>query len=472
MFGDAANGVHHRLNLLPLLTHPTEGRGRFGQALVELLDAVGGAQAVLAALLGDSTGMPRALRCLLTASGHALRRRRQLGRRRRDLTDLVLLVFDLGQRPAGLSIEGQHGIADPHRLLIDAQQAGAQLHNRNVQRPADGGKLVAPLYRHFDTQVAVTQRLGEGGNATGAVANGRLQAREQINCHGHQNAEDHRQRDELHVGGFMVVVEAPVKRVKRLLAQVRRTAGQSIDTLFKLFRLELDAPAENAVINHLQLGFQHLFCGSVFVRPRLQLFGKLGEQQACRLVHLLLGIVDTATQITHLQTALQAELPRRHRRLSDTGQATDTLDQVWHLLGGKLHEHVGFKPGVENQPAVHGDLFAQCLDQIQHRREPLVAIRPPANGAQRCSVQAGNCRLQRLETIHCVCRCAFTDQRRIDALKRFGDARDASIDIGHRFFGSRGWLAQDIGGFPAGRVIALSGQFNVEVVERQQLTHA
>ncbi len=288
-------------------------------------------------MLSNLTRLPGALRCLLTASGHALGSGSQFGGCCSDLTDLLLLVLDFGERPAGLSTERQHGVADANGFLIDAQQAGAQLHHRDVQRAADGSQLVTALHSHFHTQVAVTQGFSQRGDASGAVANRGLQTGEQIDRHDHQNTEDQRHRDKLRVGALMVVIEASVERLKRLPAQLRRAASQGVDALFELFRLELDTAAENTVINHLKLRFQHLHYCSVLVSPRLQLLGKLGQQQAGSLLHLVLGIIDATTQVAHLQTALQAELTRCHRRLPHTRQTTDTLDQVRHLLGGELH---------------------------------------------------------------------------------------------------------------------------------------
>ncbi|RMR52970.1 hypothetical protein ALP85_200054 [Pseudomonas syringae pv. syringae] len=333
-------------------------------------------------MLGNLTRLPGAFRCLLTTSRHALGSGGQLGGCCGDLADLLLLVFDFGERPAGLGIQRQDRIADTYGFLIDTQQAGTQLHYRDVQRAADGSQLVTALHSHFHTQIAVTQGFSQRGDASGAVANRGLQTGEQIDRHDHQNTEDHRHRDELRVGSLMVVIEASIERVKRLPAQICRTASQRVDALFELFRFELDAAAENTFVNDLQLCFQHLHHCSVLFGPRLQLLGKLGQQQAGGLLHLILGVIDATTQVAHLQAALQAELPRCHRRLPHTRQTTDTLDQVRHLLGGKLHQHVGFKPGVENQTAVHRDLLTQRLDQIQHRGEAVVAIRPPAHRAQ------------------------------------------------------------------------------------------
>ncbi len=200
----------------------------------------------------------------------------QLGGCGGDLTDLLLLVLDFGERPAGLSTQRQHGVADANGFLIDTQQAGTQLHYRDVQRAADGSQLVTALHSHFHTQIAVTQGFSQRGDASGAVANRGLQTGEQIDRHDHQNTEDHRHRDELRVGVLVVVIEASIERVKRLPAQIRRAAGQRVDALFELFRFELDAAAENTFVNDLQLCFQHLHHRSVLVGPRLQLLREFG----------------------------------------------------------------------------------------------------------------------------------------------------------------------------------------------------
>ncbi|MNL74776.1 hypothetical protein D3C87_2004610 [compost metagenome] len=58
-------------------------------------------------------------------------------------------------------VEGAHRVAQLQGLVIDPQQAVAQLHYRNVEGGADSSQFVAALHRYLQAQIAVTQRFGQ-----------------------------------------------------------------------------------------------------------------------------------------------------------------------------------------------------------------------------------------------------------------------------------------------------------------------
>ncbi|MNI40705.1 hypothetical protein D3C73_949390 [compost metagenome] len=120
----------------------------------------------------------------------------------------------------------------------------------------------------------------------------------------------------------------------------------------------------------------------VLTGPALQAAGQTRFQQARRFYKLFAGIADAAAQVAQLQAALQGELPGHHRRLADTGQPPDALDQVRRVLGGNLRQQVGFQPWRQGQAIVHGDLFAQRLQGTQGVSESIITVGPPAHAAE------------------------------------------------------------------------------------------
>ncbi|MNZ91855.1 hypothetical protein D3C78_1108540 [compost metagenome] len=180
----------------------------------------------------------------------------------------------------------------------------------------------------------------------------------------------------------MVVIQALIQRHQRLLAQRGEVGEQGIETAFEVLRLEVDAAAEHAVIQHLQACIQALEAVVVLPGPGLQGVGQARFEQACGFHQLLARIADAAAQVAQLQTALQGKLPGHYRRLTHRREPTDPFDQVWRMLGGDLRQQVGFQPRRQRQAIVHGDLLAQGLQGAQGVGEAIIAVRPPADIAQ------------------------------------------------------------------------------------------
>ncbi|MNX86189.1 hypothetical protein D3C86_1180610 [compost metagenome] len=303
-------------------------------------------------------------------------------RRSGNLADLQLLGFDFAQGIAGVMVEGLHRIAQLQGFVIHPLQAGAQLHHGDVQRGADDRQFVPALNRHLQAQIAIAQGLGQYRDAAGAAADRGLQTDEQIQRGQQQTAQHGGHHNELADRRAVVVIQALIQRHQRLLTQRGEVGEQGIETAFEILRLEVDAAAEHAVIQHLQARIEALEAVVVLPGPGLQGAGQARFEQACGFHQLLSSIADAAAQVAQLQAALQGELPGHHRGLTHRRQTTDPFDQVRCMLGGDLRQQVGFQPRCQRQAIVHGDLLAQGLQGAQGVGEAIIAIRPPADIAQ------------------------------------------------------------------------------------------
>jgi hypothetical protein len=185
----------------------------------------------------------------------------------------------------------------------------------------------------------------------------------------------------------VVVIQALIQRNQGLLAQRGEVAKQGIEAAFEVFRLEGDAAAEHAVIQHFQAGIEVLEAVVVLPGPGLQGAGQTRFEQACGFDQLLAGVADAAAQSRSCRRLCKVNCPDTTEAWPTAGQATDALDQVRRVLGGDLRQQVGFQPWRQRQAIVHGDLFAQGLQGAQGVGEAVVAVRPPADAAQAFRVQ-------------------------------------------------------------------------------------
>ncbi|MNP45349.1 hypothetical protein D3C76_1392650 [compost metagenome] len=128
-----------------------------------------------------------------------------------DLADLHLLGLDFSQGAAGVRIEGAHGIAQLQCLVVDPQQAVAQLHYGDVEGGADGRQFIAPLHRYLQAEIAVAQGFGQQGDAAGAAPDRRLQANKKIQRRQQQAAQYRRYQGELANRRTVVVVQPRIQ---------------------------------------------------------------------------------------------------------------------------------------------------------------------------------------------------------------------------------------------------------------------
>ena len=142
------------------------------------------------------------------------------------------------------------------------------------------------------------------------------------------------------------------------------------------------------------------------------------------------------------------------------------------MLGGNLHEQIGFQPWVEDQAGVQGDLLAQGLHRGQGRRKAVISVRPPADGAQRLRVHALDGGLQRLEARQGVGAGVLAFQRLAQGLQALQDQREIGIDLVHRRLRRGGGGVQDVRSLPARSQVALGGQLGIQRIEGQQLPNA
>ncbi len=452
---------------MPLFAYPAQGGGCFVEALVELLDARGRALAVTAAVGGDASGLLGAVGRLFTAFCHALRGCGQLRCGGSDLADLHLLGFDFSQGAAGMGVEGAHGIAYLRCLMVDSQQAVTQLHHGDVEGGADRRQFIASLHRHLQAEVTVTQGFGQQGDAAGAEADGRLQADKKVKGRQQQAAQHRRHQCELADRRSVIMVQPCIQGHQGLLAQSGQIGQQGVQVFLEVFRFQADGAAEHAVVEHFQFGIQALEAALILTGPGLQVARQACFQEPTGLEQLIPGVADAAAQVPQLQAALQCELARHYRGLSDAGQASDPLDQLGGLLGRDLGQQIGFEPGGEGQAIVHHDLLTQGLQCTEGGGEAIIAVRPPTYGAQAFRVQTFEAVLQGLVAGEDVGFGAFGLQSGAQVIGGLVEGRLYGIESRHR--GKRGRRRLPIGfrGAPTGSAVALGGEQVVQVVQGQ-----